>query len=89
MSNLGRGASPCTWFSVQFFPFVDAIAGYLCLMLLLRRYLKSMGCFLLGFLVYRLGVLAVSAGEEKISVRGSFLVTQWNESHSPDEGVNK
>jgi hypothetical protein len=72
----------------SFVSFVDAIAGYLCLMLLLRRYLSSMGYFLLGFLVYRLGVLVVSAGEEKISVRGFCLVTQWNEFHSPDEGVN-
>jgi len=43
-----------------------------------------MGCLLLGFLVFRLGVMIVSAGEEKMSVREGGLVTQWNEFLSRD-----
>ena len=46
---------------------------------LLRRYLSSMGYLLRGFLVCRLGAMAVSGGEEKVSVRECGLVTQWND----------
>ena len=46
---------------------------------LLRRYASLMGCLLLGFLVCGLGVMVVSAGEEKMSVLEGGLVTQWNE----------
>ena len=46
---------------------------------LLRRYASLMGCLLLGFLVCRRGVLVVSAGEEKTSVREGGLVIEWNE----------
>jgi hypothetical protein len=38
---------------------------FLSIMSLLCRYLSSVGCLLLGFLVCRLGVMVVSLGEEE------------------------
>ena len=43
-----------------------------------------MECLLLGFLGCRLGVMVVSVGEEKMSVRECGLVTQCNEFLSRD-----
>ena len=59
--------------------------GLLSIMCLLRRFLSSMGCLILGFLVCRLGVMVVCAGEEEqMSVCECELITQRNEFPSWD-----
>jgi hypothetical protein len=70
----GKGSSPSRLVSSLFR--CRGHCGLHSIMSLLRRYLSSLGCLLLGFLVCTRGVTVASAGEEKLSVRECGVVTQ-------------